>query len=177
MNPSERTSANQPEFTHFDASGGARMVDVGNKPATVRRAVAEGSVRMQPETLQRILARQFGKGDVLEVARLAGLMAVKRTADLIPLCHPLPIESTQVELQPTGEQTIHITATVAVTAKTGVEMEALTAVSVAALTIYDMCKSVDRGMEIGPIRLLEKSGGSSGDYRHPEASPPPKPAP
>lgn len=172
MNEPEEAASQQPEFTHFDASGAARMVDVGEKPITARRATAEAFVRMQPETLERIVARQFRKGDVLEVARLAGLMAVKRTADLIPLCHPLPIESTQVDLQVTGPNTVQITATVAVTAKTGVEMEALTAVSVAALTIYDMCKSVDRSLEIGPIRLLEKSGGRSGHFRHPHALPP-----
>ena len=151
-------------FTHFDEKGAARMVDVGEKPVTRRQARAEALVRVSPATFVKIQRREFGKGDVLEVARLAGLMAVKRTADLIPLCHPLPVEASRVELRLEGETTIRITAQEMVTAKMGVEMESLTTVSVAALTLYDMCKSLDRGMEIGPIRLLEKSGGRSGRF-------------
>jgi len=153
------------QLTHFDESGASRMVDVSEKAITARVATAEGYVRMQPETRQRIVARDFRKGDVLEVARLAGLMACKRTAELIPLCHVLPLESAKMELTPAGDDQIHITATIKVTARTGVEMEALTAVSVAALTVYDMCKAIDRGMEIHGVRLMQKSGGQSGDYR------------
>ena len=140
------------------------MVDVGTKPVTCRLARAHGMVRMAVATRQRILDRQFSKGDVLEVARLAGLMATKRTADLIPLCHPLPLDSATIGFFPEGDDQIVIQATVQATARTGVEMEALTAVSVAALTIYDMCKSVDRGMVIGQVRLEEKSGGASGHF-------------
>ncbi|MFN3158282.1 MAG: cyclic pyranopterin monophosphate synthase MoaC [Rubinisphaera brasiliensis] len=155
----------QQKLTHFDESGASRMVDVSEKAVTARSATAEGYVRMQPATRERIVARDFRKGDVLEVARLAGLMGCKRTADLIPLCHTLPLESAKVELNPAGDDQIHITATVKVTARTGVEMESLTAVSVAALTIYDMCKAIDRGMEIHSVRLVQKAGGQSGDYR------------
>jgi cyclic pyranopterin phosphate synthase len=128
-------------------------------------ARAESFVVMQPDTLRLILDRRVAKGDVLEVARLAGIMATKRTADLIPLCHPLGIDGVDVALQPVDATTIRIEATVRVQGKTGVEMEALTAVSVAGLTIYDMCKAVDRGMTIGPTRLLEKSGGKSGHFK------------
>jgi len=152
------------ELTHFDESGQSRMVDVSEKLVTARRAVAEGFVELQPATLQRILARDMHKGNVLEVARLAGLMAVKRTADLIPLCHPLPVESAQIEIEAVSEQRLHITATISISAKTGVEMEALTAVSVTALTIYDMCKAIDREMTLTGIRLVEKSGGRSGTF-------------
>lgn len=152
------------EFSHFDASGASRMVDVSGKQVTVRRARAVGSVTMQPETLQKILDREFSKGDVFEVARLAGIMAAKRTSELIPLCHPLPLESIRIDLEAADDRTVRIEATVGITGRTGVEMEALTAVSLCALTIYDMCKGVDRGMVIGPIELLEKDGGRSGHY-------------
>lgn len=140
------------------------MVDVGGKESTHRMARAEARVRMRPETLRLIRERQVAKGDVLEVARLAGIMATKRTADLIPLCHPLGIDGVEIELEAVDETTIRIVATVRVQGRTGVEMEALTAVSVAGLTIYDMCKSVDREMTIDSIHLLEKQGGKSGHF-------------
>jgi cyclic pyranopterin phosphate synthase len=152
------------DLTHFDDSGASRMVDVGAKEITLRVARAEGFVAMAPETLALIRNREIAKGDVLEVARLAGIMATKKTAELIPLCHSLGLDSAELQLVPADERTMRIEATVRVHARTGVEMEALTAVSVAALTIYDMCKSRDRGMVIGPIRLLEKTGGKSGDW-------------
>jgi cyclic pyranopterin phosphate synthase len=152
-------------LTHFDASGAAHMVDVSEKPATARRAVARGSVRMAAETLALVAAGTAAKGDVLGVARLAGIMAAKRTAELVPLCHPLPLTKVSVELRPDPALgTVEIEATTATTGPTGVEMEALTAVSVAALTIYDMLKAVDRGMVIGDIRLALKEGGKSGRY-------------
>lgn len=143
------------------------MVDVGAKPETQRVAVASGLILMQPETLAKILRKAFQKGDVLEVARLAGIMAAKRTAELIPLCHPLSLTSVELQLEPEDSTPaqIRITATVRVFARTGVEMEALTAVSVAALTVYDMCKSVDRGMTIHQIQLESKSGGQRGEYQ------------
>jgi cyclic pyranopterin monophosphate synthase len=152
------------ELTHFDAAGASRMVDVGQKAVTRRLARASGTVRMAAETLATIQSRRGAKGDVLEVARLAGIMAVKRTAELIPLCHPLAVESVAVDFTSPDDRTLAITVTVAVEAKTGVEMEALTAVSVAALTVYDMCKSADRGMTIERIQLEEKSGGRSGHW-------------
>lgn len=152
------------ELTHFDEHGASRMVDVGAKEVTHRMARAESFVVMQPGTLTMIVDHQVSKGDVLEVARLAGIMATKRTADLIPLCHPLGIDGVDVDLQPIDPTTLRIEATVQVHGRTGVEMEALTAVSIAALTVYDMCKSVDRGMTIGPTRLLEKLGGKSGHF-------------
>jgi cyclic pyranopterin phosphate synthase len=152
------------QLSHFDASGASRMVDVGAKDVTFRAARAEAIVSMQPETLRLITDRQMSKGDVFEVARLAGIMATKRTAELIPLCHPLGLDHAAVELAAIDDRTVRIEATVAVHGRTGVEMEALTAVTVAALTVYDMCKSVDRGITIGPVRLLEKSGGKSGHY-------------
>lgn len=152
------------ELTHFDEHGSSRMVDVGAKEVTHRLARAENFVVMQPETLQLILTHRVKKGDVLEVARLAGIMATKRTADLIPLCHPLGIDGVDVALTPIEPGTIRIEASVRVHGRTGVEMEALTAVTVAGLTVYDMCKAVDRGMTLGPARLLEKSGGKSGHY-------------
>ena len=158
------------ELTHFDEQGASRMVDVGAKEVTPRLARAESFVVMQPETLRLILDRRVQKGDVLEVARLAGIMATKRTADLIPLCHPLGIDGVDLDLRPIEPATIRIEATVRVQGRTGVEMEALTAVTVAALTIYDMCKAVDRGMTLGPARLLEKFGGKSGHYRAPPSS-------
>jgi cyclic pyranopterin phosphate synthase len=154
------------ELTHFDEAGRARMVDVSAKDVTVREATARGAVRMRPETLARIREGRVAKGDVLAVAQIAGIMAAKRTADLIPMCHPLPLTSVALDFTLDDEQSaVRISATVRCTAKTGVEMEALTAVSVAALTIYDMCKAVDRGMRIEQIYLAAKSGGKSGDYR------------
>jgi cyclic pyranopterin phosphate synthase len=152
------------ELSHFDASGASRMVDTSGKPDTAREARASGLVRMRPETLSLIRDRKLAKGDVFEVARLAGIMAAKKTSDLIPLCHPLPITSVTIDFAPEGTDGLRIDATVKVVGKTGVEMEALTAVSVAALTVYDMCKSVDRGMTIEAIRLEEKSGGKSGHF-------------
>jgi cyclic pyranopterin phosphate synthase len=153
------------QLTHLDESGAAHMVDVGDKAATVRVAVARGRVTMQPETLALIVAGDVKKGDVLGAARLAGIMAAKRTSDLIPLCHPLLLDKVEVVLTPnTAESCIDIEATVRVSGKTGVEMEALTAVSVAGLTVYDMAKAVDRGMVIGEVRLIHKSGGRSGDW-------------
>ena len=152
-------------LTHLDAEGRARMVDVSAKDETERIAVAAGSVLMQPATLMLIQSGGVAKGDVLAVARLAGIMAAKRTADLIPLCHPLALTAVEVELVcDPARASVDITATCRVTGRTGVEMEALTAVSVAALTIYDMCKAVDRGMRIADVRLMHKSGGKSGTY-------------
>ncbi len=153
------------KLTHFDAEGKAIMVDVGAKAATKRVAVARGAITMQPETLARILDRKVEKGDVFGVARLAGIMAAKKTSDLIPLCHPLLINSVTVEFSPDKENNrVDIEATVKVNGQTGVEMEALTAVSVAALTIYDMCKAADKTMTLGAIRLVEKAGGRSGHF-------------
>jgi cyclic pyranopterin phosphate synthase len=160
------------DLTHFDASGASRMVDVGDKAATQRYARASGLVTMQPATRARIQDRGFAKGDVLEVARLAGIMAAKRTGELIPLCHPLALDSVAVSFAFPDARSVAVTAEVRVTAKTGVEMEALTAVSVACLTIYDMCKAIDRGMSIGPVQLEEKLGGKSGHYQR-EVQPPP----
>ncbi len=152
-------------LTHLDDEGRAAMVDVSAKEETERTATAKGSVTMAPETLALIQSGGIPKGDVLTVARLAGIMAAKRTPDLIPLCHPLMLSSVKVELTPDSERNaVDITATCKLSGKTGVEMEALTAVSVAALTVYDMCKAVDRSMRIGDIRLTHKSGGKSGDY-------------
>ncbi len=154
------------EFTHFDAEGNAVMVDVSAKPPTARTATAAARVVMAPATLERIRAHGFAKGDVLGIAQLAGIMGAKRTPDLIPLCHPLPLDSVEVALTLDEETSaVCIEATCRVTARTGVEMEALTAVSVAALTVYDMCKAVDRGMRITDIRLLHKAGGRSGEFR------------
>ncbi|MFN8507346.1 MAG: cyclic pyranopterin monophosphate synthase MoaC [Dehalococcoidia bacterium] len=161
MDPEEHPGG----LTHLDASGAARMVDVSAKADTAREAEAEGRVVMQPATLALIQSGGMPKGDVLAVARVAGIMATKRTSDLVPMCHPLPITGVILDLAPEGEDTLRITARVKTTGKTGVEMEALTAVSVAALTVYDMCKAVDRGMRIEGIRLLEKLGGKSGHWR------------
>jgi cyclic pyranopterin phosphate synthase len=153
-------------LSHLDTQGHARMVDVSAKDATERTATAKGAIFLQPATLDAIVAGQLPKGDVLAVARIAGIMAAKRASEMIPLCHPLPITGVAVELVPdTTRSTVEISATVKVTGRTGVEMEALTAVSAAALTIYDMCKAVDRGMVIGEIRLVSKAGGRSGPYR------------
>lgn len=151
-------------LTHFDGEGRAVMVDVGGKEATARVAEAEARVVMKPETLAIIRAGTARKGDVLGVARLAGIMAAKRTAELIPLCHPLALDKVTLDLSPEGEDTVVIRATVACTGRTGVEMEALTAASVAALTVYDMCKAVDRFMRIEGLRVLAKSGGKSGNW-------------
>ncbi|MHB1426354.1 MAG: cyclic pyranopterin monophosphate synthase MoaC [Gemmataceae bacterium] len=153
------------ELTHFDDHGASRMVDTSAKAETLREAKASGLVRMAPTTLTLIRDRGLAKGDVLEVARLAGIMAAKRTGDLIPLCHPLPITSAAVDFAFPGDDLLRIEATVRVFGRTGVEMEALTAVSIAALTVYDMCKSVDRVMTVEQIRLEEKSGGRSGAFR------------
>ena len=153
------------DLTHFDADGKAHMVNVGDKPVTDRLAVARGEITMQASTLAKIAEGGFGKGDVLGVARLAGIMGAKHTASLIPLCHPLGLDHVAVDLElDEALPGVRITATCRVTGRTGIEMEAMTAVSVTALTIYDMCKAVDRGMAIGDIRLTHKSGGKSGDF-------------
>jgi cyclic pyranopterin phosphate synthase len=157
------------KLTHFDSEGKAIMVDVGEKPMTKREAMAAGEVRMKSATLQRILDRKMEKGDVFAVARLAGIMGAKQTSSLIPLCHPLPITSVEVDFDTDPEKGIvRIGAIAKVTGQTGIEMEALTAVSVAALTIYDMCKAVDKEMEISQVRLLKKSGGRSGIFERSE---------
>ena len=156
------------ELTHFDDAGNAHMVDVGGKAATERIARAAGRVIMAPATLALIQSGGLAKGEVLGVARLAGIMAAKRTADLIPLCHPLQLSSVSLELSAnSADNCVEIIAEVKLTGRTGVEMEALTAVSVAGLTIYDMCKAVDRGMRLTEVRLVHKSGGKSGAYDAP----------
>ncbi|MEE9558511.1 MAG: cyclic pyranopterin monophosphate synthase MoaC [Candidatus Brocadiales bacterium] len=152
------------KFTHFDESGASRMVDVSGKDVTDRVAVAHASVTMRPETFRLIMDKKVSKGDVLEVARVAGIMAAKRTGGLIPMCHPLNLSSVKVDYKDNGADTVEIFSEVRVTARTGVEMEALVAASVTALTIYDMCKSVDRAMVINDVHLLKKSGGKSGDF-------------
>ena len=153
------------DFTHFDAKGNARMVDVGDKDVTERTATALASITMQPATLALIQSGGVKKGDVLQVARLAGIMAAKRTADLIPLCHPLPLAAVDLELTCDPKRSaVDIRATCRVIARTGVEMEAMTAASVAALTVYDMCKAVDRGMRVTEVRLIHKAGGKSGTF-------------
>ena len=154
------------ELTHIDGAGNARMVEVGDKPITRREAVAEGFVKMSPEALAAVVERRAKKGDVLAVAQLAGILAAKRTGDLIPLCHPLPLDGVDVALSPV-EDGVRIEASVRCTGRTGVEMEALTAVSVAALTVVDMLKAIDRGMCIHGVRLLSKSGGRSGTWSAP----------
>ncbi len=153
-----------PKLTHFDESGASRMVDVSGKDVTDRVAVAHASVTMRPETFGLIMDKKVAKGDVLEVARVAGIMAAKRTGGLIPMCHPLNLSSVKVDYKDNGADTVEIFSEVRVTARTGVEMEALVAASVTALTIYDMCKSVDRAMVINDVHLLKKSGGKSGDF-------------
>lgn len=160
-----------PALTHLDARGEARMVDVGAKAATRRSAVAEGLIRMQPATLKLIVSGGHAKGDVLAVARVAGIMAAKKTAELVPLCHPIALTLVEVELtaQP-AKRAVHCRARAETHAPTGVEMEALTAVQAALLTIYDMCKAVDRGMTLDGVRLLEKSGGRSGTWKRKTAS-------
>jgi cyclic pyranopterin phosphate synthase len=153
------------ELSHFDEQGASRMVDTSAKAETLREARASGLVHMAPTTLKLIRDRGLAKGDVLEVARLAGILAAKRTGELIPLCHPLPITSAQVDFSFPADDRLRIEATVKIFGRTGVEMEALTAVSVAALTVYDMCKAVDRVMTVERVRLEEKSGGRSGTWR------------
>jgi cyclic pyranopterin phosphate synthase len=157
------------ELTHIGAQGRAKMVDVTGKAPSVREAEAEGFIRMQPETLRRILSGGVKKGDVLSVAQVAGIMAAKRTHDLIPMCHPLMLTGADIHFEPSKDPAgIQIRATVRVKGETGVEMEALTAVSVAALTIYDMAKALEKGMTITGVRLIRKSGGKSGDYQRTE---------
>lgn len=154
------------KLTHFTQSGEAHMVDVGEKPVTQRVAVADGWIRMQPETLLLIAEGRAGKGDVLGIARVAGIMAAKKTSELIPLCHPLAITRAEVDLEvKEGDHAVYCRATVQTSGQTGVEMEALTAVQVALLTVYDMCKAVDRGMTITDIGLVEKRGGKSGHWQ------------
>ncbi|GIW16793.1 MAG: cyclic pyranopterin monophosphate synthase accessory protein [Tepidiforma sp.] len=160
------------ELSHLDERGAARMVDVSGKPETAREATAEALVVMQPATLRLILDGAVPKGDVIATARIAGIMAAKRTPDLIPLCHPLPITGVTVDIEPADDRTLRIWATVRTTGRTGVEMEALTAASVAALTVYDMCKAAEKGIRIEGVRLLEKLGGKSGRWT---AEPPPQP--
>ncbi len=156
-------------LTHLDSQGRANMVDVTDKAVTFREALAEARVRMLPETLRMIVGGGHPKGDVFAVARIAGIQAAKKTSELIPLCHPLMLTSVKVELSADGEDAVRILARCKLSGQTGVEMEALTAASVAALTIYDMCKAVDRGMTIENVRLLEKLGGKSGHYLADEA--------
>lgn len=158
------------DLTHFDEDGSSRMVDVGSKPITARMARAMASISMQPSTLDLIRDRQLSKGDVLGVSRLAAIMAAKRTDELIPLCHSLPLTSVEIRFSFNGDSILEIETQVETQAQTGVEMEALTAASVAALTVYDMCKAVDRGMMIENVSLLEKTGGKSGHYVKPSRS-------
>ena len=154
------------DFTHLDDGGRVRMVDVTEKAVTVRQAVAEGTVTMQPATLEKILDRSMKKGSVLETARIAGIMGAKKTAELIPMCHPLNLTHSHIDFFPNADAgTLMIRATARIADRTGVEMEALTAVAVAALTVYDMCKAVDREMTISRIALVQKSGGKSGDFQ------------
>lgn len=154
------------DLTHFNARGEAHVVDVGDKAETERLAVAEGRIRMRPETLERIVAGTHGKGDVLGVARVAGIMGAKRTSELVPLCHPVALTSVEVDLEPEADTAaVRCSARAETRGRTGVEMEALAAVQVALLTVYDMCKAVDRGMTIDGVRLLEKRGGKSGTWR------------
>lgn len=157
-------SSGNKHLTHLDASGRARMVDVSDKAVSHRRAVAAAFVTMQAQTIELLRQNKLKKGDALQVARIAGIMAAKRTHELVPLCHPLALSSIEVDLQ-LSENGVEIRATVVCDGKTGVEMEALTAASIAGLTLYDMCKAVDKSMEIGRIRLLEKEGGRSGTFR------------
>lgn len=154
------------KLTHLDETGAARMVDVGAKETTKRTASAQAIVTMQPETLHMITDGTAPKGDVFACARIAGIMAAKKTSELIPLCHPIPIDSVKVEIEPISETQIRLVSTLQCTNKTGIEMEALTAAAVAALTIYDMCKAVDRAMRIDEVLLLHKDGGESGLYQY-----------
>jgi len=167
--PRKRKEVTKGAFSHVDEQGRARMVDVGSKAVTERIAVAAATVQMKPATLKAIRSGSIAKGEVLAVARVAGIMAAKRTPELIPLCHPLPVEVVAIDFTPRSGGRLDVKARVKVTAKTGVEMEALAAVSVAALTVYDMCKAVDREMTITNVRLLEKSGGRSGTWKRPAA--------
>lgn len=162
---SKRSRTRQTRLTHVDGRGAARMVDVGDKPVTVREAVASARVRVGREALRLMTSKRLPKGDAFAVARIAGIAAAKRTDELIPLCHPLPIESVNVDVAAEPPDSVSIVATVRVTGRTGVEMEALTAAAVAALAIYDMCKAVSRSASIGPVRLEQKTGGRSGTYR------------
>ncbi|HHT9121082.1 MAG TPA: cyclic pyranopterin monophosphate synthase MoaC [Candidatus Hypogeohydataceae bacterium YC41] len=155
------------KLTHFDESGASRMVDVSQKEATERLAIAQAKVTMKPETLRLILDKKVAKGDVFEVARIAGIMAAKRTGELIPLCHPLSLTSIKIDFSNNGLDTVEIQSEAKIVAQTGVEMEALVAASVAALTIYDMCKAVDRAMVITDVHLVKKSGGKSGEFTFP----------
>jgi cyclic pyranopterin phosphate synthase len=167
----KRRTAAKPgkKLTHFDETGAARMVDVSGKEETAREAIAGARVTMEPATLRLIVDRKIAKGDVFGVARVAGIMAAKRTADLIPMCHPLNLSSVEVAFEPDERSScVNITATVKLTGRTGVEMEALTAAAAAGLTIYDMCKSADRAMTVTDIRLLRKSGGKSGTFERSE---------
>jgi cyclic pyranopterin phosphate synthase len=165
MSPKRNRKPAARQLTHLDERGQARMVDVGEKPVTERVATARGIVKMKPATLRLISGGQIAKGEVLAVARIAGIQAAKRTSEWIPLCHPLALNGIRVDFTPRGRDRIEIEAQVRVSGKTGVEMEALTAVSAAALTIYDMCKAVDRDMTITDVQLIEKSGGRSGVYK------------
>ncbi len=164
LNKSTASESSHGGLTHFDESGASRMVDVGEKDITRRIAKAQAIIVMRPETAQRIRSEEFAKGDVLEVARLAGIMASKRTADLIPLCHSLGLDSARLDFEFLDEQRLRVVATVSNHGRTGVEMEAMTAVSIAALTVYDMCKSIDRAITLESICLLEKNGGKSGHF-------------
>lgn len=157
------------DLTHFNERGASRMVDVSAKASSLRTATASGLIRMKAETLALIVDRKLAKGDVLEVARLAGIMAAKRTGELIPLCHPLGLDGVEIDLTPRPPDALEIVATARLHGRTGVEMEAMTAVSIAALTIYDMCKAVDRAMVVEGVRLEEKTGGKSGVYRRADA--------
>ena len=154
------------KLTHVDENGAARMVDVGDKQVTKRVAQAQAVITMRTETMQQIIQGTMPKGDVFACARIAGIMAAKRTSDLIPMCHPLPIDGVEIEITPISETQVRVVSSLRCTHKTGIEMEALTAASVAALTIYDMCKAIDRGMRIDEILLLHKAGGKSGEYRY-----------
>ena len=156
------------ELTHFNEQGRARMVDISDKEVTAREATAQTKVVMVPETLARIKAGKIGKGDVLAVAQVAGIMAAKKTSDWIPMCHPIPLTGININYSDNDHDELYIEATVKTTGKTGVEMEALTAVSAAALTVYDMCKALQKDMVIGPTMLSSKTGGKSGDYRRDE---------
>ena len=168
--PDSKLNPPQQTLTHFDASGQAHMVDVGDKAVTHRVATASGTIHMQPATLQTIQQGDAKKGDVLGIARIAAIQGAKRTSDLIPLCHPISLTKVAISFNIDAENaSVTCTATCDTTGQTGVEMEALTAVSVAALTVYDMCKAVDRAMVLGPTMLLEKSGGKSGHFRREEA--------
>lgn len=161
----------QSALTHFNSAGEAHMIDVGDKAVTQRTAMTEGYIEMQPETLALIMAGNHKKGDVLGIARIAGIMASKRTAELIPLCHPLPLTHVDIQLEAQSDPArVHCLVTVKTNGQTGVEMEALTATQITLLTIYDMCKAVDRGMVIQGVRLLEKSGGKSGDWKREQNS-------